>query len=497
MAYPRLSDVIPLGEWLPDQTSFNNAGAIVVKNVAPYGKGYIPFRALQPSSGTLSGIILGGFACVDRSGSPHFFVATSTKLYKLISNAWQDVTRTSGGDYNTNSGERWVFTQYGDNVIASNYSDFTQRFDLGTSTNFANLAGSPPQARVLAVVNNFVVTGDTFDAIDDERPARIRWSGFDNVTEWTPSVVTQADLQDLATGGPVRAIIGYDNYAIILQYTAIKRLEYIGGSDIFSISDIEPNRGCFIAGTVAATGREIFYYGEDGFFQFSNQSMPIGHGKVDRWFASNADFESAEKFTSTIDPRSKSYVLSFVSNDSPDGNPDLMLIYHWVERRWSLINMSMQRLFTSYSRSLSIDDLDAIYGDLDSIPTSLDATEFKGGRPLIAAVTTTGAIGSFSGDTLQAEIETTEVQLNPQGRALVQEIQPITDASSVTVTIKFRDKLADSEMVGDTAVLNAYTGSACLRKDARYHRANMVIPAGTTWTFFDGVKLAFRGTGIR
>ena len=488
---------ITFGEWLPDQTSFNNAGSIVVNNVAPYGKGYLPFRSLEASSGTIAGVVIGGFSCVDRIGSPHYFIGTTSKLYKLISNAWQDVTRTSGGDYATSSGERWVFTQYGDNVIACNYSDNTQVFDLGVSTDFADLSGTPPKARVLAVVNNFVVTGNTFDATDDEQPSRVRWSGFDNVTQWTPSVTTQSDQQDLPTGGPVRAIVGYDNYAVILQYTAIKRLEYVGGTDIFSISDIEPNRGCFISGTVAAIGRDIFYYGEDGFFQFSNQSIPIGHGKVDRWFSSNADFGSAERFTATIDPRSKSYFLSFVSNDSPDGNPDKILIYHWAERRWSLVNISMQILFPSFSRSISIDDLDAIYGNLDSIPTSLDATEFKGGRPLIAAITTTGAIGSFSGSTLEAEIETTEVQLNAEGRALVQEIQPVTDASAVLVSLKTRNFLYENETVGDSAALNTYTGTACLRKDAKYHRANMVIPAGTTWTFFDGVKISFRPTGVR
>jgi hypothetical protein len=493
--YPRLSDLIPLGEWLPDQTSFNNPGANVVKNAVPYGKGYAPVRALLASSGTVSGTVLGAFSCLDRLGTPHYFLGTTTKLYKLVSNAWQDVSRA--GDYNTAAGERWVFVQYGDNVIASNYTDETQSFDLGVSTDFADLTGTPPQARVLAVVNNFVVTGNTFDVTDDEQPSRVRWSGFDNVTQWTQSVTTQSDQQDLPTGGPVKAIVGYDNYAIIMQNNSIRRMEYVGGEAIFSFSEVEPNRGCFIGGTVAATGKMIFYYGEDGFFMFNGQSVPIGHGKVDRWFAGQADFSKTERFSAVIDPRAKSYYLSFVSNNSPDGNPDLVLVYHWAENRWSYFEQSQQALMQSFSRSLSIDDLDAIYGNLDAIDGSLDATAFRGGRPLIAAIMTDGALGTLSGTTLAAEVETTEVQLNPQGRALVQEVQPVTDSQSVTVALKTRNFLYESETVGDTAALNAYTGTACLRKDARYHRANMVIPAGTDWSFFDGVKLAFRPTGVR
>jgi hypothetical protein len=495
MPYPRLSDVVPVGEWLPDQTSFNNAGAIIVKNVAPYGKGYAPVRALLANSGTQTGTVLGSFSCLDRLGSPHYFIGTTTKLYKLVSNVWQDVSRV--GDYSTSAGERWVFTQYGDNVVASNYSDETQVFDLGVSTDFADLTGTPPQTRVLAVVNNFVVTGNTFDATDDEQPTRVRWSGFDNVTQWTASVTTQSDSQDLPTGGPVKAIVGYDNYAIIMQNNSIRRMEYVGGEAIFNFSEVEPNRGCFIGGTVAAVGKMIFYYSEDGFFMFTGQSVPIGHGKIDRWFAGEADFSKTERFSSVIDPRAKSYYLSFVSNDSPDGNPDKVLVYHWAENRWSYFEQSQQGLMQSFSRSLSIDDLDAIYGNLDAIDSSLDASVFRGGRPLIAAVMTTGALGSFAGTVLEAQIETTEVQLNPQGRSLVQEIQPITDASNVTVSLKTRNFLYETETVGDTAVLNSYTGTACLRKDAKYHRANMVIPAGSDWSFFDGVKLAFRATGVR
>jgi hypothetical protein len=496
MAYPRLSDVVPVGEWLPDQTSFNNPGANVVKNAVPYGKGYAPVRGLLATSGTISGTVLGAFSCLDRLGTPHYFLGTTTKLYKLVSNAWQDVTRTSGGDYATASGERWVFTQYGDNVIACNYTDATQSFDLGTSTDFANLTGTPPQARIIGVVNNFVVTGNTFDATDDERPDRVRWSGFDNVTQWTASVTTQSDAQDLPTGGPVKAIVGYDNYAIIMQNNAIRRMEYVGGAAIFNFSEVEPNRGCFIPGTVAAIGKMIFYYGEDGFFMFTGASQPIGHGKVDRWFASQADFSKTERFSAVIDPRAKSYYLSFVSNDSPDGNPDKVLVYHWAENRWAYFEQSLQALMQSFSRSLSIDDLDAIYGNLDAISGSLDSTAFRGGRPLIAAIMTNGALGTQSGDILQAEVETTEVQLNAQGRSLVQEIQPVTDASAVLVSLKTRNFLYETETVGDSAALNTYTGTACLRKDARYHRANMVI-TDTDWTFIDGVKLAWRPTGIR
>lgn len=494
MAYPRLSDVVPVGEWLPDQTSFNNAGAIMVRNAVPYGKGYAPVASLQASSSGVAGSVIGAFSCLDRLDTPHYFLGTNTKLYKLVSNAWQDVTRTSGGDYATADTERWVFIQYGDNVLASNYTDEMQRFDLGTSTDFEDVAGAP-QSRILSVVNNFAVAGDTFDSTDDEQPTRVRWSAFDNVIDWTASVSTQSDKQDLPVGGPVKAIVGYDNYAIVMQNSSIKRMEYTGGGTVFSFTEVEPNRGCFIAGTVAAVGKMIIYYGEDGFFMFNGSSQPIGHRKIDRWFATDADFAYANRFTAIIDPRAKSYWLSYVSNSSPDGNPDRVLVYSWAENRWSYFEQSLQALFSSYSRGSTLEDLDAIYGDLDSMPVSLDSTEFKGGRPIVNAITVDGEIASFSGDNLTAYVETTEVQLNPQGRSMVQEIQPVTDATEVLIRLRTRDFLSGSLVDTPEVSLNSYTNTACIRKDAKYHRAAMTISNG--WTFIDGVKLAFRGTGVR
>jgi hypothetical protein len=274
-------------------------------------------------------------------------------------------------------------------------------------------------------------------------------------------------------------------------------MEYIGGSSIFSFTEIEPNRGCYISGTVAHTGQMVFYYGEDGFFMFTGgQSVPIGHRKVDRWFAGDADFSKEHRFTAVIDPRAKSYLLSYVSNESPDGNPDRVLVYHWAENRFSYFEQSLQSIFASYSRNVDIEtDIDAEDVSLDGDAPSLDSTEYKGGRPLINAITTTGAIGSFSGDKKTAIIETTEVQLNPQGRALVQEVQLVSDASSVLTSLKTRDKLADVEVESNKSALNPYTATACVRKDAKYHRARMEVSGD--WTFIDGVKLAWRPTGVR
>ena len=57
-----------------------------------------------------------------------------------------------------------------------------QVFDLTSSSAFADLGGSPPQARYIAMVGRFVVLSGLLST-----PYRIQWSGLNATTTWTPA----------------------------------------------------------------------------------------------------------------------------------------------------------------------------------------------------------------------------------------------------------------------------------------------------------------------
>lgn len=48
---------------------------------------------------------------------------------------------------------------------------------------FADLAGSPPKARRITVVGDFIVMGN-LDEGGTQYPNRVRWSGFNNSEAW-------------------------------------------------------------------------------------------------------------------------------------------------------------------------------------------------------------------------------------------------------------------------------------------------------------------------
>jgi hypothetical protein len=78
------------------------------------------------------------------------------------------------GDYTSiPAGDQWQFAQFNNFVFAVQINTAPQVFDLTSSTAFADLAGSPPQARYIAVVNRFVF----LSGLGSSTPYRITWSG--------------------------------------------------------------------------------------------------------------------------------------------------------------------------------------------------------------------------------------------------------------------------------------------------------------------------------
>ena len=142
---------IVFGEWLPDQMDLRNPGVSRVKNAIPHAMGWQPWPSSEVFSDALTAYCRGTFYARAKDDSVHNYAGDATKLYELSNDTWSDVTRSSGGNYSVSSGERWDFTQWGEKIIAvcgvnQASSNNPQIITMGGS-NFADLSGSPPQAR--------------------------------------------------------------------------------------------------------------------------------------------------------------------------------------------------------------------------------------------------------------------------------------------------------------------------------------------------------------
>lgn len=125
-------------------------------------------------------------------------------------------------------------------------------------------------------------------------------------------------------------------------------------------------------------------------------------------------------------------------------------------------------------------------GSIDALPFSLDSIS-AATLPNIAAFDTSGQLGFFTGDTLEAELETAEQALSPK-RMLINGMWPVTDAATVYGSVVTRDTLhATSATEGTEGQLND-DGYIPLLDEGRYVRGRVRIPAETVWSFVSGIE---------
>lgn len=501
-----------LGEYKPDLPPLLNDGLTRAEGVLPEDKGYTKlgnYNALTTSQ--IDARAQGMFSARDlvTKGTTYTYVGNASKIYQLDGNGWTDVS--VGGGYSTGSTERWEFEQWGSQVVATNFTDSVQVITLGGG-NFANLGGSPPKARYVASVKDFLVLANIDDATDNERPQRVHWCGFDDITSWTVSPTTQADIQELRNNfGWITGIVGGD-YGLIFQEYAITRMTYVGSPLVFQFDLLQHDRGAWAPGSIVPIGDTVVYLANDGFYAFDGrQSIPIGEGKINDSVLADSgplafDRNYIERMTSAHYPSKQIIAWSYPSvNADPVGVSDVILFYNYSptsQTRWSVArtntrdavagttNIDHFLLGDESAISYTLDGLDAVSSSIDALPYSLDSDYWKGLDKFMGVMDTDGNLGNFeptsSTDYMDAYFETGEFQLNPEARTSVSLIRPFIERpagnSVVTMAIAGRNNQDVSVSFSSTITVNA-TGFANIRSNARFHRAFIKITSGFEYAY--------------
>lgn len=463
---------VKFGVYTPDLPPMENEGVTVALNVLPAGDSYKSFPSPVIYSSALTARCQGAASGRDAAGITYNFAGDATKLYRLNASAWDDVSKVGG--YTTGAEERWSFAQWGGQMIATNYNDEPQEFTMGTSTDFADLAGSPPKARHISVVRNNVVLANTNDSLDGQVPYRVRWSGIGDATAWTPSVTTQSDFQDLdGEGGWCQQVVGGE-IGTIFQERSIWRMTYVGSPLIYQFDEIERGRGTPASGSVTKIGAAIPYLGIDGFYIFDGQqSVPIGADRIDKTFYEDLDQSYFGRISSTVDPINKIIFWASPGQQNTGGNPNRIWAYNYsptAKKRWAYADQDIEYIYRSLAEGYTLDGLDAISTNLDLLPFSLDSRVWTGNSALFSGFDADHKQVNFTGTALDATIETQEAELTPNQRTNIQEIRPFVEgATTMTIQIGGRNSLSDSVTWGPVISANSAGNFPC-RSNYRYHR---------------------------
>lgn len=483
----RASDgVVKYGKWLPDIPELDNPGLTEALNVLPVARSYVPYRPLSTQEGPLASRPYGAISVVDSDANTILYAGTATDLYQRSVATWTN--KSTAATYTLSTLDYWRFVQFDDFVVATSFSDVPQKLTIGDAGDFDDLAdtGTAPNARQVGVIGRFVVLGDIDDPIDGRMPSAIQWSAIDDATDWpTPDTADARTKQSgrqiqNGAGGPITGIEGDEQFGIIFQRSRIARATYVGGDIVFQFDNIDTSRGCICPNGIATIGKRRYFIASDGFYVTDGVNVePIGDGQVDQWFLENWDQTYPERVCTAVDLTRKIIYWAFPASGNTGGQPNALIIYNYVEQRWTHAEQVAELIISGLSLSTSIDDFDDLFASVDDIEPPLDSAFWAGGAAAVFGWDEDFQVGTLAGDPGTATLDGQEAELNPGLYTYVEGIKPLVhgNGSTVDVTIALGQRNATDETVTYSSAVDrtSTTGYCDFDTEARYNRARMVI----------------------
>lgn len=454
------------GDWLPDLSDLDNPGILEALNVLPVGKtesGYAPYSPLA-TSGTALVTGTSIFDCVALlaaaigGSTPYVYVGTlDGHLYQSLATggSWTDY---SGGVISQPISS---LAQYNNLLFAAANTAGIWQKTVGSGSNATQVVGAP-NAGVLGVIGQFLVAGN-ISTTPLVSPHLVMWSAIGNPTNWptvgsAAAIAAQSGEQFLHYElGAVTGIFGGDQWGVILQQNGITRVTYIGGAVVFQFDTLSGGIGMDYANAAVKIGGLIYFASSRGFYATDGVSvLPIGEEKVNRWFVANVVDVGDLPFGSVaVDWTNKLIYWGFgVAGTAP------LVVYNFETKRFTHA------------------------GDANfAVMVAANVASFTSLG--VQAIGQDKKLGFFTGTPGTATLTTSEVELNPGGKTLVQGFRPqVTRAGitapSITVRIGQRSSEGGAVFFGSAITPNASTGFADALVEDNYHRAETDIAGAFT-----------------
>jgi hypothetical protein len=377
--------------------------------------------------------------------------------------------------------DMWQFTQFGSVVIAVNANEAPQAYTLGSSSVFANLGGSPPQARYITNIGEHVILSGLLN-----NPFRIAWSARSDATGWTAGT-DGSDIQDFVDGGIVRGVSGSEFDGLIFQDTAIRRLIFVGGELVFEISRITNDKGLRVPLSLIRAAGRVLFLSASGFEEIlpGGVPVPIGKERFDRTFFADWDDAATGMMQGAVDPTSTRVYWFYKSLGHSDSSSfDKAIVWDWALQRTTTISVTGEYVGVLGQPGATLDSLDNIVASIEDLGISLD--DLTGSRAnLFSFANSSHVVGFLTGDTLEATLETPD--LINERRVYVRGARPICDAETVYGTVVGRQKSSDTPTDSTENLMNS-TGFVPHRVDTRHVRFRNRIPAAEEWSYTVGIE---------
>jgi len=475
--------VIQFGPWLPDQADYQNNGVTVAENVVPSLSGYLPVKDFVVETDALDARPRGAILAEDKDGNSNEFAGDAAKIYENVGNSWTD--RSKSGGYSTGIDERWEFVAWEQKILATNWNDNPQQVSFG-STTFSDLT-TDFRCRHITVIRDFVVVANTNDSTDGNVPSRVRWSAFNDETDWTVSQSTLSDFSDLKTE-PINRLIGGE-FGVVFQKNAVWRMTFAGSPIVFQFDEVLSGIGLIAPGAAIRDGSTTYFLSSRGFFALDNGTVarPIGANRVDQFILDDVDEDHLSRISSVIEPGSHRVLFAYPGVGNNNGRPNKIIVYDPTLDRWSLIIQELELVWRSGGTATTLEQLDNIQSSIDDLETSLDSSIWKGSGSTLGIFDENFKAGSFSSATPKsATIETKEFEIHSGHRTRLNAFRPLTEGGSLTAQVASRNRQIDASSFGSALTLSS-SGRFTTRENARYHKFRFNLSGN--WTRAVGIQI--------
>lgn len=461
--------MFPLKSFAPDANYLTPNIVLDLDGGYPSENGGIAsLPAPSDMSEALASACLGCFSFRDLSANFRTIAGTATKLYELaVDTTWTDVSIVTG--YSTTN--RWRYVAWGNWIIATCYDNAIQVQKTQGGT-FANLGGSPPQAKYITSAQNFVITAHIYGYTN-----RVRWCAQGNAEDWTPSTTTQAGHIDLSdTPGDITGLAKLGEYIVVFKESAIYLGEYIGPPVIWSFRRIGSFFGTLANDAVVETEKGVYYISNDDFFMFDgNYPQRIGAG-VRKWFLERLDRTYAAFMFGGYDGLRKLIFWFFPTNDDSTGACVDCLIYDVQSNRWGRKQISAEVALVQWTPSVTYDTIATFFATYDAItsPVTYDDPFWSETSFAFAYIGTDHKLKRLAGTSTSSSM-TTHYQGNPVAQMEIYQVWPYFTVEPDTCVIYPVKKTTLGASVSTGTGSTVSNGKADMISSSRYHAMHLAI----------------------
>ena len=272
---------------------------------------------------------------------PTIFIAGSGAIHQNASGLWTDVSRLSGGAYQTSL--PWQSTILNNCVFMNNGQDPLQVLESAAS-DFKDSVNIPTNftAKVFRGFKNYMFALNISEAGITQIPTALRWSDPADPGTEPPSwdvtdPTTQAGQVALAdTDGAILDAVQLRDSLMIYKTDSVYSCQFIGGVYVFSFQKIINGKGALSTGCIAPFENNHFVVGYDDIYVHDGlQAKSISQGRIKEFFYSDLDQDYLENVFTFPNQEEKEVWLCYPNDDAINGSCNQALIWNWEYNTWS------------------------------------------------------------------------------------------------------------------------------------------------------------------